>query len=86
MSENMPSFEISKDKVEGDGIGILDLLVMSKLAPSKGEARRLVTQGGISVNDEKINSIEKMIKNDDFTENYVIIKKGKKTFMKIVLM
>ena len=82
----MPTTEIPADMFTEGKIGILDLLVATKLAPSKREARTLIAGGGISVNDEKINSIDKLLKTDDFKENYVIIKKGKKTFMKIILI
>lgn len=66
-----------------NGINILDALVTLKLAPSKSEARRLVTQGGIKVNDVKIDSIEHKITLNDFTENKLLIQKGKKVFHQI---
>ena len=59
---------------------ILELLVKTGLAPSKGEGRRLVTQGGISVNDTKIENPNEMIEITDF----VIVRKGKKVFHKAV--
>ena len=54
-SANMPSTEIESTVFENDEVGILDLLVLSGLCASKGEGRRLVQQGGISVDDQKIN-------------------------------
>ena len=78
-SENMPSTEIPADEI-GEDIGLLTLLVRCGLAPSNGEARRLVTQGGISVNDEKITNPSARIKIDDS----VIIRKGKKVYHKAV--
>ena len=72
------------DFIDGN-ISILDLLVKSKLCPSKGEARRLVIQGGVSVNDEKIETPTKTLTKNDFTDNFIVIKKGKKVFHKIVL-
>ena len=77
-SENMPSTAISSDDLNNNEIGILALLVKTGLAPSNGEGRRLITQGGISVNDEKITNPTAMIN----LENEVIIKKGKKVFHK----
>ncbi len=74
-SENMPTVE-----VEGAEIGILDAMVTAKLAPSKGEARRLIQQGGVSVNDEKISDVNTVLKLTGET----IIRRGKKQFVKIV--
>ena len=67
-------------KVSTLPISITDLLVQTKLAPSKGQARRLIEQGGISINDEKISDINYMIEKID---EYIILKKGKKTFHKV---
>ena len=77
--ENMPTTTLDEAK----DIGLLDLLVLTKLAPSKGEGRRLVMQGGISVNKVKINDVNLVIKAEDLNKG-VIIKKGKKTFHKVV--
>ena len=61
-------------------ISIIDLLVQTKLAPSKGQARILIDQGGISIDDEKITDSNYMIEKID---EHIIIKKGKKTFHKV---
>ena len=79
-TENMPSTEIPAAEIPADGINIMDLLVKTGLAPSKSEARRLVQQGGISVDDGKITDPNALVKID--TE--VIVKKGKKVFHKAV--
>ena len=68
--------------VESLPIGIADLLVLTKIAPSKGQARTLIAQGGISINDEKITDTNYVVESID---DYVILKKGKKTFHKIEL-
>lgn len=81
---SIPTTNMDKDTFE-NGINILDGLVTLKLAPSKSEARRLVTQGGIKVNDVKIDSIEHKITLNDFTENKLLIQKGKKVFHQIEL-
>ncbi len=78
-SADMPSTEIPADDLEDGKIGILSLLVKTGLAPSNSEARRLVTQNGISVNDEKFTDPKGMV---DLSEP-VIIKKGKKVFHKV---
>ena len=68
-----------------DGLNILDALVSLKLAPSKSEARRLVTQGGVKVNDVKIDDINHSLTLNDFTDNKLLIQKGKKVFHQIEL-
>lgn len=83
-TDNMPTTELAADDLADGEIGILDLLVKTKLAPSKGEGRRLVDQGGISVDDEKIASANAKINVQSFDKGYVIIKKGKKVFHKVL--
>ena len=80
----MPSFELDTAKAE-EGLSIVDLLVLSELAPSKGEARRLVQQGGVSVDGEKIGDIAHIINSESFNDGKIVIKKGKKVFLKIVI-
>ena len=82
---NMPSTDLTKEEL-GEGIQILDLLVKCGLISSKGEGRRLITQNGISVNDAKVTDIFLEIKEDDFTNNELVIKKGKKVHHKINLI
>ena len=82
---NMPSTDLTKDEL-GEGIQILDLLVKCELISSKGEGRRLITQNGISVNDAKVTDIFLEIKEDDFTDNELVIKKGKKVYHKVNLV
>ena len=82
---NMPSTDLTKEEL-GEGIQILDLLVKCGLISSKGEGRRLITQNGISVNDAKVTDIFLEIKEDDFTNNELVIKKGKKVYHKVNLV
>ena len=79
----MPTFTMLDEHFNDDKIAILDLLTVSKLTPSKSEARRLVMQGGVLVNDEKITSIDTVFTKEQFNDKF-IVKKGKKTFLKIV--
>ena len=81
-SNNMPEFNISNELLSNNEISIIDILINSKLAPSKGQARILIEQGGISINDEKITDTKYIINKNDF-DGYFILKKGKKTFIKI---
>lgn len=84
-SENMPSTELSNGDFTDGEISVLDLLAKTKLVPSKGEARRLIDQGGISIDDEKVNSVTAKISKSSFEKGFVIIKKGKKVYHKAIL-
>ena len=84
-SENMPSTELSDGDFTDGEISVLDLLAKTKLVPSKGEARRLIDQGGISIDDEKVNSVTAKISKSSFEKGLVIIKKGKKVYHKAIL-
>ena len=81
ISENMPTKTISKDKLN---INIVDLLVETNLVTSKSEARRLIEQNGISVNNEKVSSVNELITKDKLNERFIIIQKGKKIFLKVI--
>ena len=76
--ESMPT-----TKLENANISIVDAIVLTGIAPSKGQARTLVTQGGITLNDNKISDISYMLSDNDFSEGYAILKKGKKVFHKL---
>ena len=85
-AEHMPTTELTNDDFGGGSIDVLTLLVKCGLAASKGEARRLVQQGGVTVNDEKVPTIETTFGCEQFTGDGVIIKKGKKVFHRAVLV
>ena len=78
----IPFTELDK-KVFEEGIGILDLLKDLGLTKSNGEGRRLVEQGGISIDDVKIEAIDKMVTLDDFKGNKILIRKGKKVYHQV---
>lgn len=83
ISGDLPTTSYAKDELD-DGKDILTLLVDTKLASSRGEARRLVQQGGVSVNGEKVTEIDKTFTTADYNEDGVIlIKKGKKAFHQV---
>ena len=84
-TDNMPTTEIADDDFTDGGIAILDLLLKCKLIPSKGEGKRLIQQGGISVDDAKITDMFHKVTKDAFDKGHVIIKKGKKVFHKVTL-
>ncbi len=76
--ENMPS-----SKVESENISLVDAIVLAEIAPSKGQARKLIEQGGISLNDEKITDVAYMLSAKDFKEGCAILRKGKKVYHKL---
>ncbi len=81
---NMPSTELSDDDLADGSINVCDLLVRCGLAPSKGEARRLIQQGGVSVDDAKITDTYASFTSDALKAG-LKIKKGKKIFHKAIL-
>lgn len=83
-SADMPATEIAAGDFTDGKIMILDLLIKAGLVPSKGEGRRLIQQGGITVQEQKVTDPFTAYAAADFTEEF-IIKKGKKVFHKIVL-
>ena len=78
--ENMPTV-----KIESTNISILEAIITTGIAPSKGQARTLVNQGGISLNDNKITDVNYCLSDNDFKDGYAILKKGKKVFYKLVI-
>lgn len=76
--DNMPS-----TKLENSDISVVDAIVLTGIAPSKGQARTLINQGGISLNDEKITDINYKLSDKDFEQGFAILKKGKKIFHKL---
>ena len=73
--ENMPT-----TKIESTDISLVDAIVLTQIAPSKGQARKLIEQGGITLNDEKINDTNYKLSDKDFKQCSAIIRKGKKTY------
>lgn len=81
---NMPSCDVNKADFE-NGINVLDMLVNVNLVPSKSEARRLVQQNGLTINGDKVTDVNAVIDISFFNDNEMVIKKGKKTFLKLVI-
>ncbi len=85
-TENMPTTELhAEDFDENGSVLVADLLVKTELAPSKAEAKRLIKQGGISVNDEKVTAFDAAVSKDAFAEGHIFLKLGKKVFHKVTL-
>jgi tyrosyl-tRNA synthetase len=83
--ENIPTVMISRDLI-GQGIRIIDLLASTGLVPSKGEGRRLIQQGGLSINDNRVDSVDLIITESDFLDNEIMVRKGKKSFHRVVVV
>lgn len=79
---SIPFTEMDK-KIFEEGIGILDLMKDLGLTKSNGEGRRLVEQGGVTMDDVKIESIDKIVNLDDFKDGKILIKKGKKVYHQV---
>lgn len=81
----MPEAVLTDEDFEDGGIGILRLLVKAGLASSNGEARRNVEQGGVSVDGQKVSDAKAVVSKDDIAGEGVVLKRGKKKFVKVVL-
>lgn len=75
--DNMPTATVTSN------ISILDAIIQVGFAPSKGQARQLITQGGISLNDTKISDTNYILSDTDFKDGFAILKKGKKSYYKL---
>ncbi len=84
-SVNMPSSDFEAAKLE-DNPTIIDILSHTGLIKTNSEGRRLIQQGGVSVNDEKITDFGQVITAEDFVDGKMIIKKGKKKFHRLNLI
>ena len=85
-TDNMPSTTLTEADFADGEIGILDLMKKCGLIPSNGEGRRLIQQGGVSVDDEKVTDVYAKVAKSDFEKGYVVIKKGKKVYHKAILV
>jgi len=82
---NMPTTELADSDIDDNGIGIMDLMVKCGLTPSKGEARRLIQQGGVAVDGEKVEAFDLIITKEAL-KNGIKIRKGKKVYRKAVIV
>lgn len=84
-TDNMPTVKVNKTEFNDNKLGILDAIILANVAPSKGQARILVNQGGISIDDDKILDDKQSLDISQFDKGYVILKKGKKVFIKLIV-
>ena len=83
-SENMPKAEVPAEMLSDGKIAVADLLVLAKLAPSRGEAKRLIQQGGVFLDDQKVERFDAAVTKEELSSG-VVIKKGKKVFVRFLL-
>ena len=81
--EHVPTVKLSASDIESSGLRVVDLLVISKLCPSKSDARRMIQGGGVSVEDVKIDDVAETVDASKLSEGF-LLKKGKKGFVRII--
>ncbi len=84
-SANMPTTALHEDNFTDGKILVSDMLVLSGLAPSKGEAKRIITGGGVLVGDKKAEGFGASVSRDEIGEDGIVVKKGKKTFHRFIV-
>ena len=77
---NVPTVTITKEEI---GLPILDIMASTKILPSKKEGRRLIEQGGLTINGVKVDDVKRTLNEEDFQDGAVLIKRGKKNYNKI---
>ena len=82
-SANMPTSVLADADFENGNINVLSMLVTTGLCPSRGEARRLVQQGGVTIDDVKVASIDESLARERFEGEGIIVRKGKKVFHRV---
>ncbi len=84
-SADMPTTELTEEDLKDGQIQVADLLVLGTMAPSKGEAKRLIQQGGILVGDTKVDRFDAALPADELKGEGIVLKKGKKTYRRFIL-
>ncbi len=84
-TDNMPTTVLADADFTDGAIGLIDMMLKAEIIKSRGEGRRLIEQGGVAVDDEKAKTAFDMINKDAFSKGHVIVKKGKKVFVKFII-
>ena len=84
-TENMPTTTLSSDEFNDGSISLIDMMLKAAIIKSRGEGRRLIEQGGVTVDDKKAESFAETVGIEAFEKGQVIVKKGKKVFVKFIL-
>ena len=83
--ENIPSTTFAKEKFEGEGVGVVNLIKEIGIVPSNSEGFRTIQQGGLIIAGEKVTNPKQLVTTESFTDGELIIQKGKKTFHRVVM-
>ena len=84
-TENMPTVELTADDFTDGQIAVNEIMLKAGLVKSKGEARRLIQQGGVSIDDQKVTDPVAVVSHETLEKGHIILKKGKKVFYKVTL-
>ena len=84
-AENMPKLEVKESDLVDGKLVVINALVLSKLCSSNGDARRNIEQGGVLLDDEKVTDVKATIDKEKLKDKGVVIKKGKKNFLRVIL-
>ena len=84
-SDNMPTTTLTADDFTDGAVSLIDMMLKAEIIKSRGEGRRLIEQGGVTVDDEKAKSFTDTVALSAFEKGYVIVKKGKKVFVKFIV-
>ena len=84
-TENMPTVALNSDDFTDGQIAVNEIMLKAGLVKSKGEARRLIQQGGVSIDDQKVTDPVAVVSHDTLEKGHIILKKGKKVFYKVTL-
>ena len=84
-TENMPTVELTADDFTDGQIAVNEIMLKAGLVKSKGEARRLIQQGGVSIDDQKVTDPVAVVSHETLEKEHIILKKGKKVFYKVTL-
>jgi tyrosyl-tRNA synthetase len=79
----VPTKEIEKSKLDGDGLPLIELVVQTGLCPSKGQARKEIEAGGIYVNNVRARELQRAITTKDLVHGHVLLRKGKKNYVSV---
>ena len=82
-TENMPSTELTEEDFQDGSIDLITMLVKTGLVPSRSEGRRAIEQGGVSIDGEKITDIKHTVAKEDFSDEGMVLRRGKKKFHKV---
>lgn len=81
--DNVPTYELEKSLV--GSISLVDMITECKLCSSKSESRRMIEGGGVYVNEEKTTDFRRILTNEDFSKGYLLLRKGKKNYIKVTI-